>query len=107
VNRDYLAKPELERLWVAARRAWERNGGLRGEARLDSLTEAEAFALDGLLTWLRRRPRAHAVLRVSLPRLDARLQESGLAPSLKATRRPRRAAARPARRAGRRRERMG
>jgi len=82
VNRDYLAKPELARLWAAARVAWERNGGLGGEARLDALTDAEASELDGLLTWLRRRPRTGAPLKVKLERLDARVRESELAPSL-------------------------
>jgi uncharacterized protein (TIGR02679 family) len=82
MNRDYLAKPEFARLWTAARRAWERNAGLRGEARVPGLSEAEAFELDGLLTWLRRRPRATATITVPLARLDERVRESGLAPSL-------------------------
>lgn len=84
MKREYLAKPDLARLWAAARVAWERNGGLGGEARIDALTEAEALELDGLLTWLRRRPRAGAPVKVKLDRLDARVRESELGPSLKA-----------------------
>lgn len=81
---EYISKPELARLWAAARVAWERNGGLAGEAHIDALTEAEALEFDGLLTWLRRRPRAGATLKVKLDRLDARVRESELAPSLQA-----------------------
>src|SRR5206468_5091678 len=84
VKCEYITKPELARLWAAARVAWERNGGLAGEARIDALTEAEALELDGMLTWLRRRPRAGATLKVKLDRLDARVRESELAPSLQA-----------------------
>lgn len=84
MNREYLAKPELARLWTAARRAWERNAGPRGEARVTALTDAEAFEFDGLLTWLRRRPRDGATVKVPLAKLDERLRESGLAPSLQA-----------------------
>jgi uncharacterized protein (TIGR02679 family) len=84
VNGEYLTKPELAQLWAAARVAWERNGGLAGEARLNALTEPEALELDGLLTWLRRRPRTGATLKVPLPKLDARIRESEIAPSLQA-----------------------
>lgn len=84
MNVDYVNRPEFVRLWEAARRTWQRNGGLRGEARVDAVTEAEAFELAGFLTWQRRQPRAGMTVRASLPRLDERLRVSGVAPSLSA-----------------------
>lgn len=79
----YLAKPELARLWRAARETWERNGGLRGEARVPALSEAEAFELAGLIPFTRRSLHAGDTLELRLVRLDERLRGSGLAPSLK------------------------
>lgn len=83
MNREYLSKPEFERLWEAARRTWERNGGLRGDARFGPVNEAEASELDGLLSWTRARPRAGAHLQVPLVKLDERLRHAALASSLK------------------------
>jgi uncharacterized protein (TIGR02679 family) len=82
MNRQYLAKPEFAGLWNAARRTWERNGGLRGDARIGPLTEAEASELDGLMSWTRARPRAGAQVKVPLARLDERLRHAQLAASL-------------------------
>ena len=79
---DYLAKPELARLWRAARKTWERNGGLRGEARVATLSEREAFELAGLIPNGRRPLSAGATLSLRLERLDERLRASGLAGSL-------------------------
>ena len=43
---DYLHQPAFARLWAAARACFERNGGLRGSARLAALNAEEASALD-------------------------------------------------------------
>ena len=80
---SYLTKPELARLWRAARETWERNGGLRGEARVPALSEAEAFELAGLIPRARRSLRAGDTLELRLVRLDERLRGSGLAASLR------------------------
>jgi uncharacterized protein (TIGR02679 family) len=79
----YIRQPGLERLWQAARRTWERNGGLRGAARVANLDEAEAFAVDGLLPGRVPR-RAGAAFSVPLARLDERVRTAGLASSLQA-----------------------
>jgi uncharacterized protein (TIGR02679 family) len=69
---EYLESPAFSRLWTAAREAWERNGGLTGNAVLNDLTEAEAIEISGLLG--RRRPlRAHTTARVKLTELDEAL----------------------------------
>lgn len=82
VGDDYLAKPELARLWRAARKTWERNGGLRGEARVPDLSELEAFELAGLIPGARRQLGVGDTLTLQLARLDERLRASGLAASL-------------------------
>jgi uncharacterized protein (TIGR02679 family) len=70
----YLASPAFSRLWPATREAWERNGGISGNAVLNDLTESEAIEISGLLG--RRRPfRAGATVRVPLVELDKALSE--------------------------------
>lgn len=69
---EYLESPAFSRLWTAAREAWERNGGLTGNAVLNGLTEGEAIEISGLLG--RRQPlRAHTTARVKLTELDEAL----------------------------------
>lgn len=70
----YLGEPRFTRLWQAARIAFERNGGLGGQARVTDLSVEEAAALNGLLR--RRQPlRAGANLRLPLVLLDETLRE--------------------------------
>jgi uncharacterized protein (TIGR02679 family) len=70
----YLASPAFSRLWTSARDAWERNGGLTGNAVVNNLNESEAIEISGLLG--RRRPfRAGANVRVPLAELDEALSE--------------------------------
>lgn len=71
-----LARPELERLWNAARGRLERNGRAitTGPMILADLTDAEVVAVCGLLA--RRRPAKNRI-RVTLTELDAALRASG------------------------------
>jgi uncharacterized protein (TIGR02679 family) len=70
----YLGEPGFTRLWQAARTAFERNGGLGGQALVTDLNAEEATALNGLLR--RRQPlRVGADLRLSLALLDETLRE--------------------------------
>ena len=71
----YLGEPGFARLWQAARSAFERNGGLGGQALVSGLSAEEATALNGLLR--RRRPlRAGGQLNARpLSALDATLRE--------------------------------
>ncbi len=70
----YLGEPGFTRLWQAARNAFERNGGLGGQALVSSLSAEEATALNGLLR--RRQPlRAGADVRLPLALLDDTLRE--------------------------------
>jgi uncharacterized protein (TIGR02679 family) len=76
-----LDSPHLTRLWAAARAARERRGA-DGDARLlvESLSEAEALAADGLLACLPGRARtvgAGGDLRLSLSRLAAAVADAG------------------------------
>ena len=70
----YLGERSFTRLWQAARIAFERNGGLGGQALVTDLSAEEATALNGLLR--RRQPlRAGADLRLPLVHLDETLRE--------------------------------
>jgi uncharacterized protein (TIGR02679 family) len=70
----YLGEPGFTRLWQAARTAFERNGGLGGQALVTSVSAEEASALNGLLR--RRQPlRAGADVRLPLAVLDEALRE--------------------------------
>lgn len=81
---EYVRRPGLARLWEAARRAYERNSGVGGAARVTDLTEEEAFELDGFAPRPGSQPRrAGGVFNLPLPSVDARVRESGLAGSLK------------------------
>jgi uncharacterized protein (TIGR02679 family) len=71
---NYLCRPALARLWSSAREAYERNGGLAGQAVVRDLSADEATELSGLLR--RRRPlQPGGQLRVDLATLDATLRE--------------------------------
>jgi uncharacterized protein (TIGR02679 family) len=71
---SYLRGPAFARLWQAARDAYERNGGLAGQAILRGLTGEEAAELNGLLR--RRTPlRAGRQLKLDLTRLDEALRD--------------------------------
>lgn len=71
-----LARPELARLWNAARSRLERNGRTitASPMILEHLTDAEVVAVCGVLA--RRRPAANEI-RVSLTELDAALLSNG------------------------------
>lgn len=70
----YLGEQGFTRLWQAARSAFERNGGLGGQALVTDLSAGEATALNGLLR--RSQPlRAGANLRLPLVLLDETLRE--------------------------------
>ncbi len=72
-----LDRPELARLWAAARDRLERNGRAITTAplRLDDLSDAE---LDAICAALGRRRPADGVVKVSLRHLDVTLQHSAV-----------------------------
>jgi uncharacterized protein (TIGR02679 family) len=71
---SYLREPAFDRLWRVARAAYERNGGLAGQALIASLSPEEAAALNGLLR--RRKPfRSGRDARLALAALDETLRE--------------------------------
>lgn len=76
----YLSRPDLARLWAAARAKLERLGRLGGEAVLADPTDAERRAVANLLG-LKSFPRA--AIRAPLAGLDAALRGSRFAVDLK------------------------
>ncbi len=80
----YLSRPELKRLWAAARRKLERLGRIGGEAILADATDAERLAIANLLG-LKSFPRGpRGTLKVRLAALDGALRASRFAIDLPA-----------------------
>ncbi len=80
----YLSRPELARLWVAAREKLERLGRVGGEAILADSTDAERLAVANLLG-LKTLPRGPGgTVRVRLDALDTALRASRFAVDLPA-----------------------
>lgn len=77
----YLSRPELARLWAAARTRLERLGRIGGEAALAEATDAERQAIANLLG-LKTLPRG--AVKVRLEKLDAALRGSRFAVELPA-----------------------
>ncbi len=82
--RSYLSRPDLARLWAAAREKLERLGRVGGEAILPEATDAERQAIANLLG-LKTLPRGSGrTVRVRLDALDAALSASRFAVDLPA-----------------------
>jgi uncharacterized protein (TIGR02679 family) len=87
----YLTRPELRRLWQAARAAYERTGGrvngngkLAGRLRVPAVTAEEAFAISGLVGHrIRNHPRAGEPFTVALATLDEVLAQDTEFPALR------------------------
>lgn len=69
----FLSRPDLRRLWAAARERLERLGGVRGTLRLPAASEEERRAVAALLGLAKLPP---GDLRVPLEKLDRALLES-------------------------------
>lgn len=71
-----LHRPELDRLWTAARRRLERNGRAISSSRLE-LDDLDAVELDSICALLGQRRPAEPRLRIRLDQLDSALYDAG------------------------------